>query len=65
MAARTCTEPGCGYTTKMSAHLARHMRTHTGERPFECLAPGCGYSAAHSGSLKVHMRLHAVATLRA
>ena len=36
--------------------LERHMRTHTGERPFPCLY--CNYSAKHRADLNRHMYSH-------
>ena len=56
--AKACTEPGCGYTARDKCNLARHMRTHTGERPFACPHPGCAYGATTATHLKTHMRIH-------
>jgi hypothetical protein len=37
-----------------SSNLARHMRTHTNEKPFECHA--CEKRYRHASSLKYHVR---------
>ncbi|KAI5459547.1 hypothetical protein BGZ63DRAFT_489379, partial [Mariannaea sp. PMI_226] len=48
--------PHCGQCFSKTEHLARHVRSHTKERPFRCDA--CGKSYSRQDSLLRHSRVH-------
>ncbi|XP_040567556.1 uncharacterized protein [Lepeophtheirus salmonis] len=49
----------CSRVFPREKSLQAHLRTHTGERPYNCDYPGCNRAFTQSGQLKTHQRLHA------
>ncbi|KAJ3112497.1 hypothetical protein HK100_002313 [Physocladia obscura] len=52
----SCTEKGCGKRYQTKNRLTVHMRSHTGEMPYECKFDGCSFAAAQKCALTHHQK---------
>lgn len=46
----------CGKVCSRPSNYVVHLRTHTGERPFQCPVEGCGKDFAVRSNLNRHLR---------
>ncbi|XP_060722563.1 zinc finger protein 513a isoform X1 [Tachysurus vachellii] len=48
--------PLCGFSSRYTNHVKRHMKTHNGEKPYRCSL--CTYASAQLVNLQRHLRIH-------
>lgn len=48
-----CPEPGCQFSCYLKSQLRQHIRTHSGEKPFQCSL--CGRCFGRSNDMKNHI----------
>ncbi|KXS15228.1 hypothetical protein M427DRAFT_56855 [Gonapodya prolifera JEL478] len=51
-----CDFPGCKRKFPFAAHLERHRRHHTGEKPFQCGI--CGACFSRKDNARLHVKIH-------
>ncbi|XP_077501178.1 uncharacterized protein LOC144111943 isoform X3 [Amblyomma americanum] len=57
-AVHICPYPDCGRRHTKRRHFEAHLRSHTGEKPYECGWANCGRKFARSDALTRHYRKH-------
>jgi len=51
-----CKWSNCGYKSYVRGNMIRHIRKHTGDKPFICNINDCGQRFAYSTDVKIHQR---------